>query len=583
MAKMIPPIIHPGTRSKGEVEVFRRLRDDPSTKNWIVLHSLDIATHSRNVAGEADFVIIVPSKGVLCLEVKGASFIRRSEGLWFYGNDPSPDARGPFKQASQAMHSLRAKLIERRPDLSNVLFWSAVIFPFIEFHIASDEWHPWQVISCPSFRRESISNLVLQVLDNARNFMARHQATWFYIEAKEPYPEQCLVISNVLRPDFEVFESGISRTTSLQQELIKYTTEQLEALDAMDGNQRVIFEGPAGTGKTLLAIEAARRGFANGERILLVCFNRFLGQWIEEQTNQWKPSVVTGTLHKQMMDIAGIESVPHANDIGFWSTQLPRLALQRMSEKGLTGLEFDELVIDEGQDILSDPYLDFLDAILKGGLCAGKWRLFGDLEKQAIYGTETETPKEVLKRRCENAPIYSLRINCRNTPRVAEWAHLLGGLTPPYRKVLRPDDGINPEIKFYSDKSNGQEILQQTLTQLMNEGYSETDVVILSPKNDETCLAASLVFEPWKSEVKPFGEKGQGGICYSSVHAFKGLEAPCIVLTDVETIDNSFSVSLFYVAVTRTLQRLIVLADSTVKVQLSNALLGFQDKIQMEN
>lgn len=578
MARMIPPVVHPGSTSRGEVEVFRRLRDDPLTANWTVLHSLDIATHTRKIAGEADFVILVPSKGVLCIEVKGTSHIRRHDGLWFYGHDVIPDARGPFKQAAQAMHSLRKKCIEQRPDLSHILFWSAVIFPYVEFNITSDEWHSWQVISSPSFHRESISSLILEVLEIARNFVAnRPSTTWFHEKAAEPYQEQCQIITDILRPDFEIFESAVLRKSSLQQELKQYTTEQLEALDTMEENKRVTFIGPAGTGKTLLAVEAARRGYTNNKSLLFVCFNRHLGRWLEEVSSQWQPNVVTGTLHRLMMNVANIESIPPDSDRDFWSKQLPRLALQHIAEKDLATEEFDELIVDEAQDILSNPYLDFLDSMLKGGLSAGKWRLFGDFEKQAIYGIDGDSPEVVLKQRCSNAPIYSLRTNCRNTPRVAEWAHILGNLNPPYRKILRPDDGINPEIIFYSDISQAKEILQQTLKKLTTTGFSEEDIVILSLKNDEICLATSLSTELWKNKMKPFSRPGSGKIAFTSVHAFKGLEAPCIVLTDVDTISSPYAISLFYVAVTRTLQRLIILASESVKGQLNDVLLGRQN------
>ena len=43
MAKLIPPTYHADTRSKGEIEIFLRLRDDPSTEGWTVLHSFYIA------------------------------------------------------------------------------------------------------------------------------------------------------------------------------------------------------------------------------------------------------------------------------------------------------------------------------------------------------------------------------------------------------------------------------------------------------------------------------------------------------------------------------------------------------------
>src|SRR5262249_53967516 len=142
---------------------------------------------------------------------------------------------------------------------------------------------------------------------------------------------------------------------------------------------RVAFEGPAGTGKTMLAIETARRGGAAGRRVLLLCFNRLLGKWLEEEAAALKPEVTARTLHSHMLEAAGERPSSAGNDSYFWETTLPRLALNRLVEGIGDGYLFDELVVDEAQDVLRDDYLDFLDLSLKGGLTSGRWRLFGDL------------------------------------------------------------------------------------------------------------------------------------------------------------------------------------------------------------
>ena len=267
MSIMIPPVVHVGTRSQGEREIFRRLHDDPATKDWIVLHSLDTANHVKNISGEVDFVIIIPAKGILCVEVKGCSSLKRYQGQWYYGSDMNPDHRGPFKQASEALHTIRNQVIATRPDFSSIVFWSSVIFPYIDFTVRSEEWHEWQVIDSRALYSQPIGQLILSILVQARTFLhEQKKAPWFCPQSEEPDHEQSKVIADMLRPSFEFFESPGSREERLQTELKYYTTEQYDALDAMQENPRVAFVGPAGTGKTLLAIEAARRGVASGRR-----------------------------------------------------------------------------------------------------------------------------------------------------------------------------------------------------------------------------------------------------------------------------------------------------------------------------
>ncbi len=565
---MIPPLIDPGCRSPGERELFRRLRDDPDTQNWTVLHSLDVARHVRNISGEADFVVIVPEKGVLCVEVKAHAHIRCQDGLWYYGRDVSPETRSPFRQASEAMHSIRGYLTDHRSDLSRVLFWSVVVFTNVPFDVQSEEWHPWQVVDGRAFHSRPIGLLLAGVLDNARAFLSgRPGASWFQPTSREPAPEQCLAIAETLRPHFEMFESPKMQARRRDEEVRQYTEEQYMALDAMQVNSRVVFVGPAGTGKTVLAMEAARRSAAAGRRVLLVCYNRLLGRWLEEQMAPLKPHVVTRTLHGHMLDVASI--APQAGDHSFWAEALPDRAIERLLESPDERHVFDEVVIDEGQDVLKDNYLDFLDLSLRGGLSSGRWRLFGDFERQAIYTVSGLPLEQILETRCGHAPmVYNLWINCRNTPRIAALVHLLGGLEPNYARILRPDDRAEPVLYYYSDEAGQQRLLVQALEDLYADGFRGTDVAVLSTHRDTACVATRLETPPWKERLHPLDTRRDGQIGYCTIHAFKGLEAAAVVVTDIDHVADPAALSLFYVAITRALHRLVILAHESVRQEL---------------
>ena len=565
MARMIPPVISEDCKSQGEREIFARLQDDPDTSNWFVLHSLDVAKHLRQVAGEIDFVMVVPEKGVLCLEVKACRELHRERGLWYYGplSSTEGDARGPFRQVAAAMHSIRERIVKRAPGLANVVFCSGVVFPYVNFEVRSEEWHEWQVVDARSFKSHSFALLVRNMLDREREHLADTEtAKWFDARSLHPDVMQAETLVQMLRPHFEFFQSPKARIQQLDDEVNRYTEEQVEALDAMMVNPRVLFEGPAGTGKTMLAIEAARRGAAKGRRVLFVCFNRLLARKLAADTTgtQW---VKACTLHRHMLDLSGQGGPPADADQGFWTDQLPEQAIA--SVLGSTeDLAFDELVVDEAQDILRPAYLDFLDLSIAGGLAAGKWRFFGDFERQAIYGTNEQSLNDLLHQRSGNVARYSLRVNCRNTPRISELAQLLGGMNPPYRHVLRPDDGQDPVLHFYSDASDQSQKLVSSLEQLYAEGFRGSDITILSARAQGAC--AGTVNQPsWKGRLRPLGNDGSNGIAYGSIHAFKGLESRAIVVTDIDRIGDAASQALFYVATTRALHRLVILANIAVR------------------
>lgn len=574
MARMIPSEVYRPSTPPGEIKVFEALRDDPETKDWVVLHSLDIVHHRSQISGEIDFVVIIPKKGVLVIEVKSHSFIDRRDGLWFFGRgDRSGSPRGPFKQVSNAMHSLQDSVLKRMPGLKAVPFATCVIFTDCEFKQTSTEWHDWEIIDSAKLSRP-IGGLLFGVMENWRaKFASAPSGRWFSRDAEDPTPEQVDVLTDFLRPSFELYESPKSQAARRADELKRYTESQYGAIDAMSFNKRVIFQGPAGTGKTMLAIEAARRAAANGRRVLFLCFNNLLGEWLRKETEPLAPLVETTTLHKYLLRVAAIQDGANYSSSKFWSEELPTKALEALIEKGRDENAYDEIVIDEAQDILRPNYIDILDLTLKDGLEKGRWRIFGDFEKQAIYKSDASlTLEEVIETRLPRAMVFSLRDNCRNRPRVAEMVHLLGGLKPRYSHILRPDDGQQPRIKYYSNLSQQLEHLTAELADLYREGFDPGEIVILSPKAPSECAAGKVAASPWRERLRPITGASEKQIRYSSIHAFKGLEAGAIIVTDLENIIDASD--LFYIAVTRTLHRLVLLISDQAKQDVIITLLG---------
>lgn len=574
MARMIPPAIPASCPSPGEQEIFTKLKQEDVTRDWIVLHSLDIAQHLRQVTGEADFVIIVPTLGVLCLEVKACHSLQRRDGLWFYGHDLKGDPRGPFKQAAEAMHSLRQQVIQSDTSLSRVPFWSAVAFPYIEFNAASGEWHPWQVIDSARFKRQQMALLVISALRSARaHLSSQPSAKWFRDSERLPDIQQSAAIARILRSNFEFTEKAHDRRSRKQAEILRYTEEQFVALDTIEDNPRVLFTGPAGTGKTVLALETARRAASTRKNVLLVCFNRLLGKWLSEQPLSRSGQITAGTFHQYMAGIAGIK-VPEGADDSFWQTGLPDAAMSRLLDGHQDAGRFDLVIADEVQDLLHPPYLDVLELVLNGGLEGGSWRMFGDFERQMLYGQDRDQAEGLLRKQCGTFARGSLRVNCRNTPRVATLSHLLGRLTPNYSRILRPDDQIEPTIRYYATPSQQRKELVKTLERLFKESYSGDDIVVLSPKAGTRCAATGVTEKPWDDQLAPFEAAATSQIRYTTIQSFKGLDSPAIVVTDIEHVDGDMFSSLFYVATTRALERLCIIVHETAKPGIIQSLLG---------
>ena len=566
MAKLIPPVIDPDTKSPGERELFTRLKQDPGCDSWTVLHSLNLAEHVRQLQGEVDFVIVIPELGILCLEVKAHHEVRVEEGVWMFGRQRKR-GRSPFRQASEAMHSVRKQLLNH-PGLGGIVCWSAVLFTHTAFSQTSPEWHSWQAIGTRQYHSRPVSDLLAGVLKNAHAFLRERRLGWYKADVRRPTEDECATITHLLRPSFEVLETPRERAKRLEGEVRRYTEEQYAALDAMTANRRVIFTGPAGTGKTVLALEAAKRAVAQGQRVLFLCFNQLLGRHLKEQCETLRPSVTTTTLHAYMRRIADV-AVPENAPASFWQQELPMLAAESLLLKDDERHLYDEIIVDEAQDILRENYLDILDLSLRGGLAAGQWRFFGDFEQQAIYKANTQDDDMTLETfqvtRSGGAALFSLRINCRNTPQISTLVELIAQLEPGYSRVLRQGGDLEPRLHSFSSQPEQLQLLTNELAQLYEEGYRGDDIVVISVLRDTDAAAAQLTASPWRQRLVPLATRPAGHIGYSSVHAYKGLEAPVIILTDVSHVRDKDAAAILYVGLTRALHRLIVLLNDRAK------------------
>lgn len=539
----------------GEVELFKALATNSETSGWIVLHSLGIANHERLVEGEADFIVIVPDHGILVLEVKSHHSVERFEnGLWKLGQQ-APTSRSPFRQASEAMYSIINYLGSRGEQLRTTPVLSAVWFTHIRAKAVipkSPEWQDWQVLDLEDMR--SVDRSVLKVLDLGTRHLAKPRDP-DTSSGIGPTLDLALRIAALLRPKFELARTASDSRNARNSQLVELIEEQFEALDAMAANRQVLFTGAAGTGKTLLAIETARRRSASNRSGLLICFNTFLGRQLLKHSADIR-GLKTTTFHNELLRIAGI-TVPQNDTRSFWQQELPAAALEALlNEDRRTTADF--LIVDEAQDLIDDDYLDVLDLLVTGGLSAGRVAFFGDFERQAIFGSNHN--QEALHQRIPKLATFNLTVNCRNLPRIGTVVNAFSRLNPGYRRYRRRDDGVDPELLPYSTREEQEQLLVKAVRNLLAEGFKLEEIVVLSSLRSESAAMTST--NSWLKQVlRP--EDGDtvapGKLRYATIQAFKGLEAPAVVLTDLDdTLVPGFK-ALLYVALTRATDRLVAL------------------------
>lgn len=568
---MVPAAFDPSTVSAAERKIFELLRRDPATADWTVLHSLGLSRRGKKPYGEVDFVVLIPRGGVFCLEVKGGRIACRA-GEWETTDRHDQTerlGRSPFLQARECMFAVRDFVLTHAPlgFPAGVAYGYAVVMPDVSFREQSTEWEPWQAID-----RESMSrSITLPLLKLA----AEQRKLFRDVSPIEPSPATVRTIRQLLRPDFEVVISRGATIEDTEAQLLRLTEEQFDALDLLADNERCLFEGAAGTGKTMLALEYARRASKAGRRTLFVCFNRLLGEWLARQASDpQQGALTTGSYFKLLRDVIVRSSIVAEFLAEEARGQTAELYERTYSTCGRLAIEelndpYDVLVVDEAQDLLQEGMLEALDVWLKGGLARGHWAIFGDFQRQAIFGrAKGEELRAILSRFAPQCVKGRLTFNCRNTRNIGEETALLSGFSsPPYR--LGQVSGAPVDYHYYKSSDSQCALLTDQIRRLLEGGVKPADIVVLSrfrlANSGLANVQGGTIFR--LTDVQDHAPSGSRTpiIRFATAHAFKGMESPVIILCDIEHVGDDEPQALLYVAMSRARSLLTVMVRDELR------------------
>lgn len=554
MARLIPRVTIDEIALKPERDVARALIEQLPDE-CLVYHSypwLRPERHDRTGKvtlreGETDFVVVLPSHGLLVLEVKGGEIIYDEQHRrWLRKLDSGSvkDIRDPFEQARRNTHFLKDRIAEMGFGGTKQLpfaYGYAVVFPDCEYQGPTPPGAEPAII---------LSANDLPYLDRRIPNVLKK-----WIPKAEPprLEEKTLeAIQRAISPAFQLLPVLFRQIEEQEERLFRMTGEQMRLLDFLANRERAAIEGVAGSGKTLLARSQAQRFADINKRTLLVCYNKALAEWLRDSIPESYADRIT-VLHfhalcSEWCRKARVTFAPPSGDKdNFWKEEAAWLlveAIEKLAD------QFDAVVVDEGQDFHAEWWLPIEQ--INAGEEQGVLYIFYDPAQNLFVDQDQSLP--------DLGTPFSLPTNCRNTRRIANTCGEIIGQEVPTRDDA--PDGVEP--RFVGSKSRGQErkAIQAVLDEWIRGGRLKmSQVAILSPNRYRNSVVAGITGArvPITEDLRDWAD-GRG-VLFSSIRAFKGLEADAVILVDVGEPDKSpaFTRSDYYVACSRGKHLLVVI------------------------
>lgn len=537
----MPRVLGPIPADVWEQKVLEELKKQLPA-DWVVISNVTWAFSSdgRIVRdGQADFVVLIPGSGMVVLEVKGSKEIWiDSDGCW-YRSDKQGNrtliTKSPPEQAMSNVHTL-AEIVEQKGGWSKFpgRFSWIVAYPNGKANKVPDLFDFSTLITIRQLH-ELTSKLRLSLEKRGSEGIGAQFSGTTIDKVAGILTSQPFAVSKA--------DSGVD----VQDDVLKIDTlvrQQFAALKGIFEFQRVAVVGPAGSGKTLLAIWRLQALLEAGKRAIYVCFNTKLAESLRARNPECADAIIN-------VDKLFTNLCPGArrgdDQTTYFRETLPALALG-VAEKLPEQSKYDAIIIDEGQDFNEDR-LYTLYELLK--VESSDWIFFSDRRQDLFQSGSGEAfGAEV---------VFQLYHNCRNTQQVnLATNQYLGSM--PVQSMPGMPEGERPQVLHCQSR----EAMARRAWDLASQWSPQQGVVILSPYTlNNSCMAnfpkgngLSLT-----ENLDNFGKKGF--VYFSTVRSFKGIEASVVILVDVD-IPSDHERSAFrnqdlYVACTRPTARLAIL------------------------
>jgi len=527
-----PRLVNPA-----EQTVWDRLRAQCGPGDLLIAGQR-VTNHTKDF--EIDVVAVLEGAGVVTLEVKGGQVTH--DGQSWQQRHGRID---PVNQVRDAKYALR-DYVETDPRWGGRrrLRWAhLVVLPHTE--LPADFALP----ECP--RWTVIDRTQLDQLAELARVALRQQDTANRVPSAEDVDLLKRVFTGRGLPQRDV----VARALEHEEAADRLTEQQSVILGAIQLLHRVEIRGGAGSGKTHLACEQARRLSQSGQRVALLCYSHGLASYLQRLCSGWphrqRPGYV-GEFHALGLGW-GAPPAPAATaeHPQFFEHDLPAV-MTELAQQLPPGQRFDAIVVDEAQDF-DDSWWPPLLGALKGPDRSGLY-VFSD-EGQRVFDRQGTPPVPLV-------PLV-LDANLRNTRQIAE------AFKPLVGQRMRLQGGDGQPVRFVPcSAEDALEAADDAVEDLLGDGWRSEDVALLTTGSRHPEQVERQALGP-RAYWDTFWDAEQ--VFYGHVLGFKGLERRAVVLAVNSWSDEVRLRERIYVGLSRARDELVVCGDPAVMREIGGA------------
>lgn len=553
--------------SQAEAKVYRALKDK-LPHGYVVFFQVGWILQREDEQakdGETDFLVCHPDHGYLCIEVKGGGVeFEASTGDWFSidRHQQKHPIKNPISQALKAKYSIRSKLNEhprwRNLGLGNVLRGHTVFFPDVgDTNVLSRPDMPGTLIGSASSLQDPKS-----WIDGAFGYWSNDAGSFTPIGRRG-----IEVVRDIFAKSFVVAPLVASRLVDQEARRLVLTQDQMRVLDFLRSHRRAAVSGGAGTGKTVLALEKARRLASEGFKTLLTCYNRQLADHLScmcdgmsnldvMSFHQLCYRQVEKANHISGRDLVAEAKVTYPGK-DLYDVQLPNAfaySLEILSDR------YDAIVCDEGQDFREEFWVP-LELLLSDYESAPLYVFYDD--NQNIYARAGTFP-------IREEP-FTLTTNCRNTAPIhlAAYKYYKGvPVSPPDIDGDEVQLDVSPGLDAQAVKINA-----RIVDLIARQSVSAGDITVLitdALRKADYYAALRRLPLPKPATWLIEGIRTDNTVLIDTIQRFKGLESPIMILWGLDTIDLTKNAELLYVGMSRAKSLLLVVGTSSTCNRFQN-------------